>query len=223
MRDRLPDPEEIFLAFCRSAAIPCYRITVSGQPTPDFELRLSRCSVVVEVKSLGPNRLDAEVDRASKEAGGASFWDDSLSRLRGRMKKIGRQLKASSLRGLPTVFAIVDHPRVLNVAHDDVLQAMYGDDSVWISPPTHSDTPEVIGAGLGGHRMCTPRHNTSLSALGILARRGPTWSLALFHNHWARHAIEPVHFIAPGVSHFTFDPTSYSPPPQWRRVAPSGT
>ena len=220
----LTESEEIFLAFCSSAAISCHRIgTVINQPTPDFELRLSQCSVVVEVKGLTPSRLDEEVHRELRETGSASFWGDSIPRLRARIKKSGRQLKAPSLRGLRTVCAVVDLPRVLRVDHDDVLQAMYGDDSVWISPPTHSATPRVIGAGLGGHRMCTATHNTSLSALGILARRSATWSLALFHNHWARHAIDPAHFMVPGVSHYIFDPTSYSQPPQWRRVAPSGT
>src|SRR5512145_294515 len=55
MQDSLTISETLFEALCDARGIPCRRIPVGDQSTPDYEIVLGLERVIVEVKQLDPN------------------------------------------------------------------------------------------------------------------------------------------------------------------------
>jgi hypothetical protein len=127
------------------------------------------------------------------------------NRLRDRLKRVSKQLRAAADAGQPTLLVVYDNtPFKSYTMHSDVLQAMFGHHSVkvWFSHDSNSQ-PRVSRPFFGGNRGVGPAHNTAVSAIGVL-EGGPTvrpLTIRLYHNPYARVRLEPGLFTALPVSH----------------------
>jgi hypothetical protein len=176
--------EELFTQFCATNGVPCQRVPDGTEPTPDFRIWFGDAQVICEVKQIDPNVEDlAELEeRGSCEAIGRFV----PNRVRKTLKHVSAQLNAASLDGRPTVLVIYDNtPFKIYTFHSDVVQAMFGHDSVKVR--FSGDAAVVSEPFFGGNRGLTPIQNTSVSAVAIL-EEGSDASLTLrvYHNPYAR-------------------------------------
>jgi hypothetical protein len=178
--------EELFEQFCSANNVPCDPIPTGGERTPDFRIWLGDAQIICEVKQINPNAEDlAELeDLGSSEAAGRYV----RNRMRDKLKDVSAQLKAASREGYPTLLVVYDNtPFKMYSCHSDVVEAMFGCDSVNVSfLEAAADSAVVSEPFFGGNRGLTPSQNTSVSALAILDG-GPSASLALrvYHNPYA--------------------------------------
>lgn len=207
--------EELFAQFCATSGVPCERVLTGAGRTPDFRIRLGDTQVTCEVKQINPNAEDvAEL----QELGGRDAVGRSVpNRMRDKLKDVSAQLKAASRDGCPTLLVVYDNtPFKMYTSPSDVVQAMFGHDSVSIS--ISGNTTVVSEPFFGGNRGLTPSQNTSVSALAILDG-GPDGSLALrvYHNPFALVPLRAELFAGlpvtqlPGATSMT--PSLKAPPP----------
>jgi hypothetical protein len=185
--------EELFEQLCLASNVPCELVaTGTGRRTPDFRIRLGSVQVICEVKQINPNDEDRAdlADVCSDEAVGRLV----RNRLREKLKDVSAQLKAACQDGCPTLLVFYDNtPFKIYTLHSDVVQAMFGQDSVKISFSGKPDHPAVVSQPFfGGNRGLTPRQNTSVSALAILDG-SPISGLTLrvYHNPYALVVLRP--------------------------------
>jgi hypothetical protein len=190
MQDR-PISEELFEHLCSLHRIPCIRIETGSRRTPDFELTLDGHRVICEVKQIDPNRED--LDDAKIRGSGDVEGRIVPNRLRTKLKNVSGQLTNTARSGQPTILVVYDNtPLKMYCEHVDVLEAMFGHDSVAISWPTDSSEPLVSKPFFGANKGLTPNQNTSVSVLAILdGRPGSDLSLRVYHNPHARVVLQP--------------------------------
>jgi hypothetical protein len=170
--------------------------------SPDFKIDLGAVQVVCEVKQIDPNKADlAELHELQ---GGEPIGRFVPNRLRSVLKRISPQLKASSESGVPTMLVIYDNtPFKLYTQHSDVVQAMFGHNSVAVTVSSSpGSSPVVSSPFFGGNRGLTPRQNTAVSAIAVLDG-GPTHpgALRVYHNPYAQVRLEPQLLVALEVDH----------------------
>jgi hypothetical protein len=102
---------------------------------------------------------------------------------------------------------------------DCIAQCLYGSDRVHIAVPTDPRRePWVLGRSLGGGRVATEQHNTTLSAVGVLRRDSKMGTLTLFHNAFAALPVAPARFRFDGVRHLAWRATDPRLLPGWVEV-----
>lgn len=178
--------EELFEHLCLSSKVPCQPVATGSERTPDFQIRLGGVQVICEVKQINSNAEDrAELEDVN---GGEAVGRLVRNRMQKTLKDVSAQLKAASRGGFPTLLVVYDNtPFKMYTFHSDVVQAMFGHDSVSVSFSDNSADPPVVSEPFFGEgRTFTPGNNTSVSALAILDG-GPTSSLSLrvYHNPYA--------------------------------------
>jgi hypothetical protein len=192
--------ENLFAQFCAANGVPCEHTPTGAKPTPDFRIRLRGAQVICEVKQINPNAEDVAEweERSTQEACGRLV----RNRMRDKLKGVSAQLGAASREGCPTLLVIYDNtPIKMYTSHSDVVQAMFGHDSVSVS--VSGDATVVSEPFFGGNRGLTPSQNTSVSALGILDR-DPNGCLALrvYHNPYALVPLRAELFAGLPVTQF---------------------
>ena len=187
--------ERLFQEFCRLYGIPCERLTPTGRRTPDFIVDFRGTQIICEVKQIDPNKDDErELTELAHHGGEGRLVPN---RLRAKLKKVSAQLKSASQTGRPTLLVVYDHtPFKAYTLHTDVVEAMFGRNSVRVRVPTDpSSPPQISSPFFGGDRGMGPRHNTAVSAVAILdGGTQPPLTLRVYHNRYAAVRLDPRAF-----------------------------
>ncbi|MGH7488835.1 MAG: hypothetical protein ACREMY_25020, partial [bacterium] len=85
--------EALFEELCAARRVPCARIPVSIEKTPDFEVILGVQRVVVEVKQLDPNSNDQRIHAALHAGAEIDGVSAPTPRVRQHIAAAYRQLK----------------------------------------------------------------------------------------------------------------------------------
>lgn len=198
-----------------------------GSKVPDFLVWLGDGSeIVVEVKQFDPNPAEraAVQGRGSRVMGGKPG-----QRLREVISKANNQLKAL-VRSDPGMLVVYN--RTPCALHDDpyaVLTAMRGMDVIECHVPADPSSPIVpVRERPGPGKKLTPDMNTSVSCIAVLseffdgvavpfglAGPDPEHALAVYHNPFAKHPLDPSRLVDPRVTHYRMkeDQSSWEPHP----------
>jgi hypothetical protein len=191
------ESEKLFGAFRGLHGIPGVRLSPAAGRTPDFAIELGDTEVICEIKQIDPNPEDRrELAELQNDLAEGRYLPN---RLRAKLKDVSAQLKSASKAGRPTLLVIYDNtPFKSYTDHADVVQAMFGRDSV--SVRVHTDPslpPKISDPFFGGDRGRGPGRNTAVSAIAILDG-GPTSPLTLrvYHNPYAAVRLDPRTFAS---------------------------
>jgi hypothetical protein len=145
----------------------------------------------------------------------SAYFDSTDSRVAEKLKSAANQLRPHSKSGHPTIVCICDVRRLGMLTSENIKVAMYGEEKVVVER-SHHEFDVVSPVHPGGNRQCTPKSNTSISAVGLLACCVQDLSLTIFHNRFARVPL-PLNCLA-HVSTGQFGMDSASAPYEWRRM-----
>lgn len=209
--------EELFEEFCGRQRITFQRLPTARNKSPDYKVEASGVTVIVEVKQLDESEEDqARYEQVLEEAAPAHF-DSTDDRVAEKLKTAADQLRPHSKQGYPTVVCIYDLRRLGMLSAENIKVAMYGEERVVIDR-SHPQYDVVFPVSAGGNRQCTPKANTSISAVGLLACYAQEISLNLFHNRFARVPLPPVCLARVSAGQFRMDPACI--PYEWQRMTP---
>lgn len=199
--------ESLFEELCQRAGLRFERVpTADGQQSPDYVVWLGGQRVIAEIKQFDPN--SKEEDDAEARARGEVFVQGPKlpgDRVRSAIRKAAPQLKALSCGREPTMVVVYNATDVsLHTMPEAVAMAMEGIEVVSVHVPHDPSVSPTLGESRSGpKRMMTPEHNTTVSAVGVLCWN---WDrelqLAVYHNRYARHPIDPDAIQLPSVLHF---------------------
>lgn len=207
----ITESEAQFELLCRELGwkfTPVPRSTEPKVKTPDYDVSVGGISLVVEVKEINHSDLEG-VSLDGQGSVGSGFTKSGRLALRKKIERAAPQVKARSQGLRPTIIVIYDrampHLR-LKTSRQNFLAAMYG----W--PIFHFRTrsrKEIahIRTDFSPEKKLTSTSNTSVSALASLWLR-PDGLLALdvFHNAYAKYALDPVLIHGSRVSQFAIRP-----------------
>ncbi len=178
--------ERFFMEFCANNGIRCTRVPPARTRTPDFVVDLHGLAVTCEIKQIDENTEDRrEIAELGQPVSVGRFLPN---RIRGKLKRVSAQLKAASTAGTPTVLVIYDNtPFKSYSSHQDVVEAMFGRDTVAISlPRDRSLPPQVSAPFFGADRGVGPKCNTAVSAVALLdGGPRPPFTLRVYPNPYA--------------------------------------
>ena len=211
--------ELIFERFCRERDIDFKRIEPGETRTPDYEICLASGPVAVEIKQLEPGADDRELLRILRSGRAVSHWVN-MGRARLALLDGAKQLRAYARGVMPGIVVLFDTAGGLlgYLDADSIGHSMYGPRQVHFVDADGQDV-EVVGVGLGGRRVATEQHNTTLSAAGVLRLfQDGRISLAVFHNCHAALTLNPDHLRVLDVEHFVWASDRVEALPSWTRA-----
>lgn len=211
------ESETIFRRFCESLGwrVRCVdpHSMPQGSNAPDFYLQpASRAGIVVEVKQFDPNPEERE---AAQGRGSGVLGGKPGHRLRQVISKANNQLKALG-RSDPGMLVVYNRtPCTLHDGPYAVLTAMRGLDVIEYYVPTDQGSPIPIRERPGPGKKLTREMNTSVSCIAVLRELfdgvpvpfglggpEPEYHLAVYHNPFAKHPLDPGHLVGDHVIHY---------------------
>lgn len=181
------ESEIAFERFCDEIGVPWNRVPPDLEITPDYCVRLDSHLVVVEVKECERTQHDEGLFDIAHSDGAACEWVSSDVRVRKKIKRACRQLKARSKGKVPALTVIFDRGTFAGIDGTDIKNAMYGDEVVTASPIHRS----VSAIHAGGNRQMTESYNTTISAVALLYNTMSLARISVFHNQFASNPIRP--------------------------------
>jgi hypothetical protein len=117
----------------------------------------------------------------------------SFSRL---LKKVPRQLQTASKGGRQTLLVVYDNtPVKAHTFHLDVMQAMFGRDSVAVSPTLEDGSRRISAPFFGEDKRMAADTNTGVSAVAILdGQLSCPLTLRLYRNPYASVPLDSASF-----------------------------
>lgn len=218
----LTEAEDLFEKLCTSHRIPFARISTRQGRTPDYELSLTSGPVVVEVKQLEPNASDLAFEEQLRSGLATRMVDMGRARL--SIKDAVKQLRPHAKGRLPAIVVLYDtmgHTNYLDPYSLSV--ALYGPEKMHFAIPADPNLEiSALGMSRGGGAVATPKHNTTLSAVAVLAgtAHGAQPDLRIFHN--CNAAIQlPLSALAEyGFRQFEFAALTLDTMPIWIERTP---
>lgn len=200
--------DRLFERFCRERGIALRRLSEGTAKTPDYEIILREVTVAVEVKQLEPNAEDQELLRELRARHTVARYEN-MGRARQTILDATKQLRAHAKNRMPALAVLYDTMGGLfgYLEGDCIAQCLYGAERIHVAVPTdRRGEPRMLGASLGGRRVATQKHNTTLSAVAVLqfSRSADKLSLSVFHNTYAAMPLKLEQFRASDVRHFVF-------------------
>ncbi len=187
--------EQFFEQLCNAKSIQWERIRESGTRLADYKIWLSNTLAVAEVKQLDLNEDDKALISAVQNNADvpSGFRTTGHIRVRNALDKGYPQLKNVAKEELPAILVIYDNTQGLShLGYDDILNAMYGDETVtmrWLE--YEPKKTEIIAHRFGGNRRVSRQSYRALSGIGLLYKDMSREALALdlFHNVHARNRL----------------------------------
>lgn len=208
----------MFEAFCAARDIKCSRIPESREKSPDYEVILLDRPVAVEIKQLEPNASDREIATQLATLGRAAFSVE-MGRARDSITAAVKQLRPYTEKRIPGIVVLHDATGTANYLDPyNIAYCLYGAEKVRFSVPADPRQEiQHLGMSRGGGSVATPKHNTTLSAVGVL-RHG--WEpgelvLAIFHNLHAAVPLRWEEVARYGIPQFRFGAKDEGRMPEW--------
>ena len=195
--------EQLFAEYCRRNGLHCERVPeAQDRKTADYCLNCDGAKVYVEVKQVDPSPVDVEHSKALARGELVTSSRTPGQRLRDHLREAASQLRAYTRAGHPGLVIAYDNTGFGYLDSYEVLTAMFGLQSVVFAVPHDpSIEPWHVGDRFGAQQTTTPKQNTSISAVGVLAQGLEGLTLAIFHNKYARVRLDPARFHC-GARHF---------------------
>jgi hypothetical protein len=217
--------EQLFEQLCDIQTVQWERIaTTSTMRTPDYAILLGSTKVIIEVKQLDLSKADRQTIKAWSQGGSlpTAFASNAHKRVRNIIGSASDQLRRLAKGSHPSIIVLFDNTQGFSYLDlEDILNAMYGDETVSVRWPNAPATkPVITGHHFGGHRKMTPEHNRSVSGLGLL-RIDSTSSqpfLTLFHNIHAEIALLPEIATQLVAKQYTLDKDGLEHYQFWREI-----
>lgn len=218
------ESEDLFERFCAQRRIPFRRIPEAAERTPDYEILLGGGTVAIEVKQLEPNEHDRaffEELRTKGRAGGAVNMGRAQSAILDGVK----QLRTFAKGRMPAVVLLHDTMGFARGYLDpyNLAYCLYGPEKVhYLVASDPSLDSDYLGMSRGGGSLATAHHNTTLSALAVLARSGPDGSLeaVVYHNIHAAIPLGPEQCASHGIRQYRFAAAREGQMPEWVECDP---
>ena len=216
-------PSEIYFEnLCAQIGISLSRIPEGNSKTPDYELTINQQLIVTEVKEIVRNREEQDSDQVLRQRGYGNVLSTTPGdRVRKKISKSSRQIKARTQGKYPSLLVLCD--RGLLAGHLDpynIRVAMYGLEQIHIAVPRDSSvSPYATGISYGPKRKMTDRHNTSISAIGVLFASGPNEiMLHVYHNVFATVPLDPQLLAKHGIRQFHLGDGVFESTAKWEEV-----
>ena len=212
--------EDLFERYCREREIEIRRLEECSLKTPDYEIQIGQLVAAVEIKQLEPNAEDKTVIERLHQRRVVAHWEN-MERPRQTIHHALKQLRTymgRTLRPMPAIVVLFDTLSGLlgYLDSDNIARCMYGAECFHFG----QDDLEFLGESLGGRRIATEEHNTTLSAVAVLRfeRSVKQLSLTVFHNKYAALPIAPSDLRVSDVTHFSYLAESPQTLPRWVKV-----
>lgn len=221
--------EKWFEGYCAGSGIPCKRISVETNKTPDYELMIDGQRIIVEVKEISRNREERRSDQLLSERG----YGDRLSntpgdRVRKKITDSSAQIKARTQGIYPSILVLCDLKFGCGqiAGHLDpynIRVAMYGLEQMHMAVPRdYSVSPYSTGMSYGPKRKMTENHNTSISAIGVLCTPGANEIvLHIYHNKFAAVPLDPGLPAKYGIHQYELEGEVSGNTAKWRQLTES--
>jgi len=188
--------EALFEIFCNQNGINCKRIPTDESKTPDFVTWLDSVQVIVEVKQINANSKDLLTLRKLPEDCDESDLYDEMpgERVRLKIKSAMPQLRQRAKKKHPAIIVLYDNVHLWPELVDSyaVRVALYGIETILITSNVAPEGgAEVLGRWYGSRRKVSPKHNTTLSAVAVIADKDNALNLDVYHNVFARKPLPP--------------------------------
>ena len=212
--------EDLFERYCHERDIEIRRLEECFLKTPDYEIQVGQLVAAVEIKQLEPNAEDKEVIEQLRQRHAVAHWEN-MERPRHSIHDAVKQLRTYTRRTprpMPAIVVLFDTLGGLlgYLDSDNIARCMYGAECLHFG----QDDLEFLGASLGGRRIATEEHNTTLSAVAVLRfeRSAEQLSLTVFHNKYAALPIAPSGLRVPDVTYFSYLAEGPQTLPRWVKV-----
>jgi len=185
--------ERWFEQFCAVRGVQCERVPEGTSKTPDYLLNIGGQVVVVEVKEITRNEEEQESDRLRAERGyGEVTGNTPGDRVRKKINDSSEQIKARTQGRYPSLLVLCDiafgaGQVARHVDPYNVRAGMYGLEQIHIAVPRDpAEGLQIGGTTFGPKRKMTDKHNTSISAIGVLwTESANEIRLTVYHNKFA--------------------------------------
>ena len=187
--------EQLLERFCDVKGIRWERIPESTRRLADYKIWLGATLVIVEVKQLDLNKEDKALIRAAQSGDEipTGFRTTGNIRVRNAIDNAYLQLKNAAKVHYPAILII--HDNTLGLSHlgyDDILNAMYGDETVTIRWPEQEPAKaKIVAHRFGGNRRVTRNSYRALSGIGLLQTETTEHiTVDFFHNVHAERCLD---------------------------------
>lgn len=199
----MPVSEQLFEQFLTASGLRWKRILETTHQTPDYEVELCDRVVFAEVKEVEENDAEGKAIASLREKGTAVLDGSPGARIRSKILKGAKQLRARSGSFTPTMVVLYNNTWIRDHTRDyDLLTAMYGFEAYTIGE-LPDGTSGAVDHRLGPKSTVNDEHNTSLSAVAVLrGRELGDLRLDVYHNFFARNPIDAARSTMPRISHF---------------------
>lgn len=215
--------EIYFETLCSDLGISLRRIPEGNCKTPDYELTIDHQLIITEVKEMARNKEEQESDRILRERGYGNVLSTTPGdRVRKKIAESSKQIKAPTKGKYPSLLVLYDRGFV--AGHLDpycIRVAMYGLEQIHIAvPQDHAISPYTTGKSYGPKRKMSEKHNTSISAIGVLFARGPDEILLhVYHNKFASVPLDSRLLLRRGITQFKLEDAVPGSMAEWEEVA----
>jgi hypothetical protein len=218
--------ERWFEQFCATSGIAFERIPEEDTKTPDYHLTIEDQVIVIEVKEIVRNDEEQKSDRLLAERGyGEALGNTPGDRVRKKINDSTAQIKARSQGIHSSMLVLCDIAFGCGqvAGHLDeynVRAGMYGLEQIHIAVPRdHVRSPYAVGRSFGPKRKMTEKHNTSISAIGVLSTpKADDIRLCVYHNRYAAHPLNPVLLSHFGIPQYQLEPNIEGTVANWVEI-----
>ncbi len=219
------ESEMLFEQFCIERGIryePISTESDEGQKTPDYYIYPNAQLIVVEVKQIDPTKQELEQLKEFETKGWVVSGEGKPGdRVRNKIAAGGKQIRVKAGDKYPTLLVLYNNVSLFNHANAySIKVAMYGLETHLLAiPQDPSQRPYLVEKKYGPKRKMTIDANTSISAVGVLAKDNDLGlQLSIFHNIYAAIPIPPQILRYLGVMQFTLEQKQVSQFSDWIEI-----
>lgn len=223
--DIMTRSEKLFESFCEERGLQFRRIPEGKSKSADYCLAVGDTPLIVEVKQIDANKEETQVLRKPFEEWDQDdiyHWGIPGDRVRRKIADAMPQLRVLSKGRVCTLLVVYDNVKLWPELTDEyaIRVAMYGIETALIS---REAAPEggatIIRRWYGGKRRVTPRHNTTLSAIGVMADEGREIFMSVYHNWHAKNRLPMEWLTLPGVQQFELEREPTASFSEWKMIS----
>ena len=213
--------EQTFEEFCCRRGIKFNQIAEGKDPTPDYDIFLSRNKVVVEVKEFDLNKKEVFAQQEYLKTGFLFGSETPGDRVRKKISEAGPQIRQRTKHRFPGLLILFD--RGFGFNHLDpysIRVAMYGLDTFQLAVPRDArKEPYIQRAKSGPKQKMTADDNTSISAIGVLyyANRAVI-ELTVYHNVHAAIPLALSSYEGTGIRQYRLGSADEGEICQWEEI-----
>lgn len=200
----MTESEYLFEELCAGLGVRIERVDTGDKRTPDYRIWPSGVEVVCEIKQIELNDGERTALEASARGEYIVTGGTPGGRVRGKITDASTQLRNLAKGRSPALLVLSEESLLRrHLGPYDIRVAMYGLDTIVLGVPRDAAVPAYVKDRKSGpKRKMNPEHNTSISAIAELRRRGDrSIQCNVYHNRFAAIALPRELLVADHVHH----------------------